>query len=456
MKAQQKTGFIILLATALLFAAPATSVVAADLRQSVSRVAIDPGHGGKDPGAAAGNLVEKEINLSVALRLGALINRYYPDVEVFYTRKTDIFVPLDERGKIANRAGADLFISIHTNSLAGKNPSGVETYVMGVDKSESSLKVAMRENDVIAFENDYTTKYQGYQVGSAESFIIFSLMQYSYLNQSLALAGMLQTAYSKNLSIPNRGVKQAGFLVLWSAAMPSILTELGFIGNPDDQKLLGSEQGHNKYAQALFNAFSAYKARVEAQGRLIVINSRGEAENIAVDQPQSQQPSSQQTVDLTPSAPYVAPSAQPVATAPSGSAQHTAAPVAAPGPGQVLQVREPAPATARQPETAPARQPVVTTTAPARPAVTRDYVFSVQISASHSRLPATDHLIKPYASRLLIYKQDEYYRYYVGQFGTYAEALRLQFDIRRRIKDAFVVALRDGTRIPITEQMKQQ
>lgn len=246
----------------------------------INTVAIDAGHGGKDAGAVGRTYKEKDINLAVALRLGKLINENYPDVKVVYTRKTDVFIPLNERGQIANKAGADLFISIHINSAESSSATGTSTYVMGVDKTGANLKVAMKENDVITFEEDYSSKYQGYTPGSPESFIIFSLMQFSHQSQSILLADMVQKQFNTNTNMKDRGVRQAGFLVLWSAAMPSILAEFGFISNSTEEKFIGSEKGRDTYAKCLFNAFSEYKTRCEGHGTLIVLDSEKQNEEV--------------------------------------------------------------------------------------------------------------------------------------------------------------------------------
>ena len=233
----------------------------------INTVVIDAGHGGRDAGAVGRIYKEKDINLDVALRLGKMIGQKYPDVKVVYTRKTDVLIPLNERGNIANKAGADLFISIHINSNKSSAPSGTSTYVMGVDKAGKNLDVAMKENDVISYEDDYSTKYQGYVPGSPESFIIFSLIQSAYLSQSCTFADMVQKQFASQTKMQNRGVHQAGFLVLWSAAMPSILAEFGFISNPAEEKFVGSDKGRETYARCLFNAFSEYKVRSEGRRR---------------------------------------------------------------------------------------------------------------------------------------------------------------------------------------------
>lgn len=282
MKVPYQIFLFIYAASALLFSSVYAN--AQNNKIGINKVVIDAGHGGQDPGAVSRNFREKDINLTTALRLGKLINKHYPDVEVIYTRKTDVFVDLYKRGDIANKANADLFISIHTNAAKNAGASGSETLVMGMDKAGKNLDVAMRENDVIVYENDYKANYQGYVPGSPESFIIFSLMQYSYQEQSLTLAGMVQKQFSKNTIMINRGVKQAPVLVLWNTGMPSILAEFGFITNSTEGAYINSEKGKDMYAQCLFNAFSEYKTLVEGRGKSIVLNEVSSAD-ISVSEP---------------------------------------------------------------------------------------------------------------------------------------------------------------------------
>ena len=258
-----------------LFLAASVTSNAQNKKIGINTVVIDAGHGGPDAGAVGRLYKEKDINLDVALRFGRMISEHYPDVQVIYTRKTDVLIPLAERGDIANRAKADLFISIHINSNKSSSPSGVSVYVMGVDKASKNMDVAMKENDVITYEEDYSTRYQGYKPGSTESLIMFSLMQYAYQTQSCLLADMVQKQFVSNTQMQDRGVRQAGFLVLWRAAMPSILCEFGFISNPAEEKFIGSKKGRETYARSLFNAFSQYKVRSEGRGTLIVLDSDG-------------------------------------------------------------------------------------------------------------------------------------------------------------------------------------
>lgn len=226
-------------------------------------ICIDAGHGGSDPGAIQGKLKEKDITLAVALKLGKMIERAYPDMKVIYTRKTDVAVDLWERGKIANKANAQLFISIHVNKFAQSTARGVETYVLGLHKSEASLKVAMQENEAIHYEKDYSVKYDGFDPTKAESYIMFNFMKNSYLVNSMALASAVQQELVKNTKLPDREVRQAGFVVLMNVGMPSILVETGFISNASDRKVLTTEWGQETLAKSIFNAFKKYKTDME-------------------------------------------------------------------------------------------------------------------------------------------------------------------------------------------------
>ena len=234
----------------------------------IRTVVIDPGHGGRDPGAVgpSGKNLERQITLSVALKLGKLIENAYPDVKVLFTRKTDTFVPLASRTAFANNNHADLFISIHVNAFRNNTaPSGSETFVMGVDKSDSSMEVSKLENSVIAYEEDYSTVYQGFDPNNPESYIIFNLLQNAHLEQSVQFADLVQKSLGRNPISVNRGVKQGPMLVLWQTTMPAVLVELGFLTNAKDRAVLISEDGQQKLAAALFNAFKLYKTGYDTQ-----------------------------------------------------------------------------------------------------------------------------------------------------------------------------------------------
>lgn len=221
-------------------------------------VVLDAGHGGKDPGAVGKFSQEKDLNLSLVLAVGKQLNEQYPDVKVVYTRSTDVFIPLQQRADVANKNNADLFISIHTNSAESKAPCGVETFILGTEKMEKNLDVAMRENAVIKLESDYKTTYQGFDPNSIDSYIMFELMQNSYMDQSLQFAEQIQKRFTGHLNREDRGVRQAAFWVLLKTACPSVLFEMGFISNPEEERYLNQPASMAQMANAIVNAFGAY------------------------------------------------------------------------------------------------------------------------------------------------------------------------------------------------------
>ena len=224
-------------------------------------VVLDAGHGGKDPGAVGSFSKEKDLNLALVLKMGELINERYPDVNVVYTRATDVFIPLQTRADIANKNNADLFISIHTNASEAKASKGVETFILGTERMEANLDVAMRENAVMKLEADYKTTYQGFDPNSVDSYIMFELMQNSHMEQSLLFAEQVQKRFVGHLNRADRGVQQASFWVLLKTACPSILFEMGFISNPEEERFLNQDASIAQMANALVNAFGAYTHR---------------------------------------------------------------------------------------------------------------------------------------------------------------------------------------------------
>jgi N-acetylmuramoyl-L-alanine amidase len=246
-----------------------------DSRYRLKTVIIDAGHGGHDTGCIGSSSYEKHVALAIAIKLGDMIQKQYPNIKVVYTRKTDVFVELHERAAIANRHRADLFICIHCNS-GPKAAFGTETYVMGLHKSADNLAVAKRENSSILLEKDYKTHYDGFDPNSPEANIIFSLYQNSFMHQSLEFASLVQTQFEKKAGRYNRGVKQAGFLVLYKTAMPSVLIETGFLTNNTEEKYLRSAKGQTAIASAILRAFNEYKTDTEARAGAPVSESTGE------------------------------------------------------------------------------------------------------------------------------------------------------------------------------------
>lgn len=232
-------------------------------------ICIDAGHGGRDPGALGLKTYEKHIVLSIALKLGKLIEQTYPDIKIVYIRKKDVFVELKERTRIANNHKADLFISIHANSLdLTVNPrfkyvKGVETYVLGSNSSKQNLEVAMKENSVIHYEDGYNLKYEGFDPSRPESYIMFNMLRNIHLDKSLTLASFIQEEIIKNTRQVNRDVQQGPLWVLKDVAMPSVLVEVGYISNPEEERLMMSSAGQDRIVKGIFKGFQAYKAKIE-------------------------------------------------------------------------------------------------------------------------------------------------------------------------------------------------
>lgn len=245
------------------FNAPAQTDSAKSKNFQVKTVVIDAGHGGHDPGCLGSSSQEKHVCLSVALKLGKLINAYFPDVKVIYTRDKDVFVKLYERAKIANKNKADLFISIHANSAQNKSAKGTETYVMGTKYTDRNLELTKRENSVILLEDDYEKNYDGYDPSSPMSNILMSLYQAEFLQSSINFASKVEHQFSVRNGRKSRGVRQRVLLVMYKTTMPSVLIELGFLTNLDNEKLLKDKVGQAETAGAIFRAFLEYKREME-------------------------------------------------------------------------------------------------------------------------------------------------------------------------------------------------
>ena len=271
-----------------------SNFITAQTGLGIKTVVIDAGHGGKDPGAIGGNKTqEKDVVLSVALKLGELIKTNFPEVKVIYTRSTDVFVGLAKRAKIANDAGADLFISLHSNSAANKNAKGVESWVLGLHKTKAALEVAKFENSSILMEDDHDQTYQDFDPNDPDAYIALSLRQNAFLDQSIKFADLIQKECVGDLKRYNRGVKQAGFMVLYRATMPAVLVELGFLSNPDDEKFLASKDGQQKLAKEIFDAFSRYKKSTDEVDSSIGDGNESSNTNYNVEEIKNEEPKEQ-------------------------------------------------------------------------------------------------------------------------------------------------------------------
>ena len=265
----------------------------------IKTIVIDPGHGGKDSGTMGTKrfkVYEKHVALAVSLKLGKYISENFPEVEVVYTRDSDIFLELNERTEIANKSNADLFISIHCDGFTNPKPSGASVFVMGMSKLKANMDVAMRENSAIYLEDNYKQKYEGFDPKSPESYIVFSLMQNTYLNQSLNIAEQVENQFSTRANRKSRGVKQAPFYVISRTNMPSILIECGFLTNPKEEEFLHSDLGQDYIASAIFRAFRSYKESVEVKEEKVeqdtsiseITQNNIKLEKIDVDKEESQ------------------------------------------------------------------------------------------------------------------------------------------------------------------------
>jgi N-acetylmuramoyl-L-alanine amidase len=244
---------------------------------SIKKIVIDAGHGGKDPGAVVGKTYEKDIALDVALRAGKMIKKLYPEIEVVYTRDNDVFIPLMDRAEIANKQKADLFMSIHVNICATEPTTGAETYILGQHRSLENLEVAKLENAVILLEDDYNSRYEGFDPNSSESYIMFELLQNEYLEQSRLFADRVQNHFVSHAKRKDRGVRQAGFLVLRKTAMPSVLIELGFLSNKGEKDFMEKEQGRILMAESLVKSFEDYKKRFDENKQPVTLPEKSTA-----------------------------------------------------------------------------------------------------------------------------------------------------------------------------------
>jgi N-acetylmuramoyl-L-alanine amidase len=357
-------------------------------------VVIDAGHGGHDAGAVGTFAKEKDINLNIALKVGKLITEQLSDVKVVYTRDKDVFIALGERAKIANRINADLFLSIHTNSVENKarSPQGVETYSLGLARSEANLAVAKRENAVILLEKDYKERYAGFNPNSSESYIIFEFMQDKYMEQSVHMASLVQTQMKNHSGRTDKGVKQAGFLVLRETSMPSVLIELGFISHREEERYLTSEVGAGSLAQSIFRAFREYKTEHDLR-----------------------------TGKATSTTTAATPPPTPIRQQPT---QETTTPVAPTSVGKEVSGDTPPPP-----------------------------VFKVQVLTSSSLIPPTDKRFQG-LTPITSYTEQSLYKYTYGEDTDYNKIYALRKQILDRFPTAFIVAFRGSERMDVQEAIR--
>lgn len=257
----RNTGIIILFIAITLLNSGST-VIRNDFK--IDTIVIDAGHGGHDSGTRGKKALEKDVALRIALKVGNYIEKNVPGVKVIYTRQDDRYLALDERADIANKAKADLFICIHANSNPNRLAYGTETYVMGLHKEDNNFEVAKRENSVMLLDENYEERYEGFDPKKPESYILFSLMQGAYQENSLRFAQKIEDQFKNRVGRVSRGVKQAGFWVLWDTAMPSVLIEVGFLSNVNEEKYLSTENGQDLIASGIYRAFKEYKNEVES------------------------------------------------------------------------------------------------------------------------------------------------------------------------------------------------
>lgn len=386
---------------------------------------IDPGHGGHDVGARGAISKEKNINLSVALQFGKYVERNMPDVRVIYTRKTDVFIPLKQRANIANRANADLFISVHTNALpAGKIARGFETYTLGMHRAKDNLDVAMRENSVISMEKDYQQTYQGFDPRSSESYIIFEFIQGKNMERSVELARNIQRKVCSGANRPDKGVHQAGFLVLRETSMPSCLIELGFITTADEERLLNDASRVDDIARGIYEGFAQYRNKYDKS--ISVPYRAADTESVPVAKIVSD---TKQEKDER--------RAEEADTAPRRTVKQVETRAAKAK--TVQQNRR------QNPQNKPAQQKANVADAP---------VFKLQIFVSNRTLRKGDAHFKGetgYDS----YQEGNMVKYTMGASTNYNEIFRLRKTLAEKFPEAFIIAFKNGKKYDVNQAIRE-
>ena len=475
------TIFILLLMVTIV-AVGKTVTLSTAAKTNKFTLVIDAGHGGNDAGAIGAITKEKIINLNVALAFGRLVERNCSDVKVIYTRKTDVFIPLHTRADIANRNKADLFISIHTNALPkGRISRGMETYTLGMHRAADNLEVAKRENEVILYEKDYKQRYQGFDPNSSESYIMFEFIQDHNMAQSVDLAKYVQKRTCASAGRINKGVKQAGFLVLRETSMPSCLIELGFISTPDEERFLNSTNGVSQMAQGIYQAFLDYKKKnyggitvpLQAEAKKDVeiptvvpkdtqqkqeakpVKKQEKKSKVAEELANARENRVPEVKEEKPAAPN-ADSILAVGgtqTSQNSKTSQTVAPVVA-KPEPSIPVK---PAKSAEPSEPVASANVSSTSSSASPTSQTSFsrpVFKVQILTSSSKLKTTDSRLKGQKD-VAYYEEGGLYKYTVGSSENYNEIYQLRKTLAASFPQCFIIAFKDGKRVDVQQAIQE-
>ena len=421
---------------------------------------IDPGHGGKDAGALGTFSKEKDINLSVAMAFGKQVQRNCPDVKVIYTRTTDVFIGLKERANIANKNKADLFISVHTNALpGGKQAYGMETYTLGMHRAGDNLDVAKRENAVILIEKDYKQSYQGFNPNSSESYIMFEFMQDRNMANSVDLAKMVQRETCSAANRPDKGVHQAGFLVLRETSMPSCLIELGFITTPDEERLLNDKARVENIATGIYRAFVNYKNKYH-NGVVVPYKpapvSTPAVPDVVPDVFRSND------APATPTKPASQTSRRVGRTSSESLIRDSAAGRTVPQRAQAGNQGTTERPTVYTPEPRPneeTRLPNVTSGEAEEKIISFGEtavvpIFKVQIIASPTRIRRNSPQFKGLKD-VGYFRENDMVKYTYGASADYNEINRLRKSIANKFPDAFVIAFKDGERMDVNKAIRE-
>ncbi len=398
-------------------------------------VVLDAGHGGHDAGAVGSFSKEKNINLRYTLLVGDMIKKNIPDAKVIYTRDKDVFVDLNERARIANRNKADLFISIHTNSSKNSSANGMETFTLGVSRSKENMEVAMLENSVIKYEEDYETKYEGFDPNSVDSYIMFEFMKDQYTDRSITCADFIQKGMIKASKRNDRGVRQAGFLVLRATSMPSVLVELGFISNKEEEKYLNNNDNQVKLATAIFNGIKEYKHELDkksgnsnSEGLGISVQTSGEPSLLELSRVQPEITSGASNEELKKEV------TEPVEVAKNENKLGVR--------NEELGVKE---------ENKENKEEIKNEKGEISP--NSEYEFFIQYLVSKNNYKADNAVFKGHAPTKVL-NENKLYKYLIGPFDVNAVFTKRN-EITKDFPDAFIVAYKEGKKVSTPEAIQE-